>query len=392
MKRFTRLLFFVILITIFGTGFSCAETKPGFPKLYLNDVEVSSDFLISEKAAYLKAADLPLIGAKASAITTESHRILIGNTELRLDLASGIASVYHLESPDFMPIAYTIINYQYRDEVLWLSVKDLAPFLGYRYYRLSDVDLYRLVDGTETITPEVLYEINLVPVIPVKVPVSGPKNEDGKNYSPQKGDKGPANPKKIIYLSFDDGPNKQTKEILRLLKKYNMKATFFLLYNGISLEPNLVKQIKAEGHGIGLHGVTHRISLFYKDDTSPLKEMDRANVALDKVLGTKTKLIRTPYGSKPYLNNKQFEYLNASGYLLWDWNVDSGDSAKSYVSPKIIETRVLTGLKAKAIPVVLLHDKSCTTDSLENILIWMSKNGYVSKPLTEEMTPLNWSK
>lgn len=391
-RSFSIMLFFIFLSVLFGTQMAHAEIKPGLPKLYLNDVELNSELFIKDKVVYLKGSNLPEVGAKVIPMGTDSQRILIGNTELRLDLPSGIASVYQLDSASFLPKAYTVINFEKRDQVLWFSIKDLAPYLGYRYHRISDVDLFRLTDGSETITPAALFEINTTPAIVPTVPASGPKTEDGKNHSPSKGDKNQPAGKKVVYLTFDDGPNKQTKEILRLLKKYNMKATFFMLYNGISTEPDLVKQIDKEGHGIGLHGVTHRKNLFYKDATAPLKEMDGANKALKKVLGVETKLVRTPYGSKPYLSDAQYAELVNNDYLLWDWNVDSGDSAKTYVAPKIIETRVLTGLKAKTTPVVLLHDKTCTVDSLETILSWMSKNGYTSKPLTEDMAPLNWSK
>jgi peptidoglycan/xylan/chitin deacetylase (PgdA/CDA1 family) len=392
MKRFTTSLFFIFIFSLFTTTLSHAVIKPGLPKLYLNDAEIISELHIVDKQLYLSGSSFSLLGAKVTDVSADTARIIIGNNELRLDLPSGIASVYQLETSNFLPITYTVINYEKTNNSLWLSVKDLAPFLGYHYARLSDVDLYRLTDGSETITPNVLYEINIIPVAPPRVPATSPKVDDGKTHSANKGDKSPAASKKIVYLTFDDGPNKQTPEILRLLKKYNMKATFFMLNNGINVSPAIVKQINKEGHTMGLHGVTHRKNLFYKDDGSPYKEMDIANGSFKKVMNFQTRLVRTPYGSQPYLSKQQYKLLVDHNYLLWDWNVDSGDSAKSYVAPSIIESRVLTGLKAKTTPVVLLHDKSCTVDALENILIWMSKNGYVSKPLTEDMVPLNWSK
>lgn len=382
----------MFLVTLFGAQKANAEIKPGLPKLYLNDVEINSELYIKDKQLYIEGSSFAQLGAKFTTPTNGTQRIFIGNTELRLDLPSGIASVYQMESSSFIPSAYIAINYEKRNQSVWFSVKDLAPFLGYRYHRISGVDLYRLTDGAETITAQALFEINTIPPKPPTVPATGPKSDDGKNHSPKKTDKNAPNSKKIVYLTFDDGPNKYTPDILKLLKKYNMKATFFMLYNGISTNPEMVEQIQNDGHSLGLHGVTHRKNLFYKDETSPLKEMDKANTALDKAIGMNTRLIRTPYGSSPYLTSKQYKQFINNNYLLWDWNVDSGDSFKAYVSPKVIETRVLTGLKAKKIPVVLLHDKECTVDSLEAILKWMSKNGYVSKPLTEDMSPLNWSK
>lgn len=391
-KYFSKLLFFFLFFMIFGAMKANAEIKPGLPKLYLNDQEISSELYITDKQVYLQGQGFTVLGAKFTTPVNNTQRIFIGNTEIRLDLPSGIASIYQMESSSFIPSAYAVVNYQKANQTLWFSVKDLAPYLGYKYQRISDVDLYRLTDGSQTITEQALFEINTAPPKPPTVPATGPKSGEGKKSSPNKPDKNATTAKKVVYLTFDDGPNQYTPEILALLKKYNMKATFFMLYNGIHKYPDLMEQIQNDGHGIGLHGVTHRKNLFYKDSTSPVKEMDKANTALEDVLGITTKLVRVPYGSRPYLSNAMYKGLISEDYMLWDWNVDSADSSKAYVSPKIIETRVITGLKAKKVPVVLMHDKECTADSLEAILLWMSKNGYVSKPLTEDMTPLNWSK
>lgn len=389
MKSYVMKIVTLTLICLtLGSLFASAEMKPGLPKLYLNDLEVNAEYLIADSVLYLNANSLAPFGAKVCESTPDRITMVIGNTELRIDLASQIASIYPIEESKLLPKSYGVISVIRKDQVQWFSLKDLAPYMGYHYSRINNVDLYRLTDGSQTITPEALYEV--VTALPKKVS-SGASATDQKNYAPNKGDTSPA-PKKIVYLTFDDGPNQHTDAIIKLLNKYNQKATFFMLYNGIVKQPETVKLIEKSGHGLGLHGVTHRKSLFYKADDSPLKEMNTANKALEKVLKQRTALIRTPYGSKPYLSSAQYKLLSQSGYMLWDWNVDSGDSAKSYVAPKVIETRVITGLKAKNTPVVLLHDKACTLDSLESILKWMKANGYVSKALTDEMTPLNWSK
>lgn len=389
MRPLTKTLLFIIFLLLAGCSFSLAEIKPGLPKLYLNDVEATSKLYISDQKLYLDADGLCEIGVKTVASSTDDLRFVIGDTQLQLDPSSGIAAVYRLSSESFLPVAYTVINNKAFNKTDGYAVKDFAPYIGYRYMRIHNVDLYRLTDGTDTITEEALYEINVPPVAKASVPKSGPKSDDGKNHSPSK-DKKTAS-KKVVYLTFDDGPNKHTDEILALLEKYDMKATFFMLNFPMKDNPEVVKRIQAAGHGLGLHGVSHRKNIFYKDVETPAAEMIQANTTLEEILGTGTKLVRTPYGSKPYLSSKQYQNLKDKGFYLWDWNVDSADSSKAYVAPGLIRERVLTGLKAKSKPVVLLHDKECTVDALESILIWMKKNGYESKSLTEEMTPLNWS-
>lgn len=389
MRSLTKTLLFIIFLLLVGCSFSLAEIKPGLPKLYLNDVETTSKLYISDQKLFLDADGLCEIGVKTVNPSADKLQFVIGDTQLQLDPSSGIAAVYRLSSESFLPVAYTVINNKTFDKTNGYAVKDFAPYIGYRYMRIHNVDLYRLTDGTDTITEEALYEINVPPVAKANVPNSGPKSDDGKNHSPSK-DKKSAN-KKTVYLTFDDGPNKHTQQILDLLEKYNMKATFFMLNNCMKDNPEIVKRIQDDGHGIGLHGVSHRKNIFYKDIKTPTDEMIQANATLEEILGTGTNLVRTPYGSKPYLSSKQYHKLKDNGFNLWDWNVDSGDSSKAYVASGVIRDRVLTGLKAKSKPVVLLHDKECTVDVLESILIWMKKNGYESKSLTEEMTPLNWS-
>ncbi len=387
MKNYIYTLFFTLLfITIFGTATSFAEFKPGLPKLYLNDVEVNSTLKIVDGELYLEDESYAPFGAKVLSTNGQPH-ILVGDTELVLDLHTGVCAVYQLERSKFLPSNFTVIKYLREGKKLWLSTKDLAPYLGYKYTKINQVDLFRLTDGSQTITDKVLYALSTTP--PKTALASKPS--DGKNYATNKPPK-VSSGQKIVYLTFDDGPNQHTEQILKLLKKYDQKATFFMLYNGIQKMPDRVVQIQEAGHGLGLHGVTHRKNLFYKDDNSPLKEMNTDNEALLKVVDFKTTLIRTPYGSKPYLSSKQYKLLVNAGYNLWDWNVDSADSSKAYVSPNIIETRVITGLKSKSVPVVLMHDKACTVDALENILRWMAKNNYRSLPLTDDMAPLNWSK
>lgn len=387
MKKYIYTLFTALLfIVIFGTASSFAEFKTGLPKLYLNDVEVNTTLKVVDGELYLQDESYAPFGAKTLS-TGEQPHILVGDTELVLDLHTGICAVYQLERSKFLPSNFTVIKFLRDGKKLWLSARDLAPYLGYKYSRINQVDLFRLTDGNQTITDPVLYALSTTPP---KTSLAA-KGTDGKNYATNKPQK-VSSAKKIVYLTFDDGPNQHTGEILRLLKKYDQKATFFMLYNGIQKMPDTVLQIHEEGHGIGLHGVTHRKNLFYKEDTSPVKEMNTDNDALANVVDFKTTLVRTPYGSKPYLSSEQYKLLVAAGYNLWDWNVDSADSSKAYVAPSLIESRVITGLKAKSTPVVLMHDKACTAESLESILIWMQKNNYKSLPLTDDMTPLNWSK
>ena len=71
--------------------------------------------------------------------------------------------------------------------------------------------------------------------------------------------------KKIIYLTFDDGPSsKVTDGVLDVLKEKDVKATFFLIGNQIKDREDVVKRIHNEGHGIGLHTYNHKFKYVYR--------------------------------------------------------------------------------------------------------------------------------
>ena len=73
---------------------------------------------------------------------------------------------------------------------------------------------------------------------------------------------------KKVYLTFDDGPSARTPEILDILKKYNVKATFFVLGSNVEARPELVKRAYDEGHFIAIHGYTHKYSQVYSSPQS----------------------------------------------------------------------------------------------------------------------------
>ncbi|MEG2983329.1 MAG: polysaccharide deacetylase family protein [Peptostreptococcaceae bacterium] len=194
---------------------------------------------------------------------------------------------------------------------------------------------------------------------------------------------------KTIYLTFDDGPNKNTTEILDLLKKYNMKATFFLLEDRINAYPEIVMRIFNEGHSIGLHGQSHEKTVFYASNSSALSEINNTNHTLKELIGCDIKLVRVPYGSKPHLTETQYNSLVNYGYKVWDWNIDSTDTCKNTNVNSII-SNTLSNLSLSKSSVILFHDKQITVKALPNILTHLQSNGYECKSINKNQTPMNW--
>ncbi len=192
--------------------------------------------------------------------------------------------------------------------------------------------------------------------------------------------------KKTIYLTFDDGPTPYTSTIVEHLNSYNMKATFFMLEPNMRMYPDKLIEIIDDGHAPALHGVTHDVSKIYRSEQTVVDEMNTAKQTLIELTGAVTHLIRTPYGSAPYMKPSYKDAVKNSGYQLWDWTIDSADwkyQSNEYVSSVIAQ---LENYKYPESPIViLLHDRKTTAEHLPTLLEYLKANGYHSEILTEKL-------
>jgi peptidoglycan/xylan/chitin deacetylase (PgdA/CDA1 family) len=195
---------------------------------------------------------------------------------------------------------------------------------------------------------------------------------------------------KIVYITFDDGPTIYTEKIMDILEQYHAKATFFMLSGKIKTYKNVVRKLIHEGHGVGLHGVSHNATKIYKSPNTVVSEMNSCNVSLQEVTGTKTNLIRVPYGSAPYMTKPYRKAVEIAGYKMWDWNVDSRDSLGENISPSIVIRNVKNQVKKQKTPVILLHERSTTVQALPEILKYLKENGYIPIPINKSQQPINF--
>ncbi|MCY7792950.1 polysaccharide deacetylase family protein [Bacillus haynesii] len=198
---------------------------------------------------------------------------------------------------------------------------------------------------------------------------------------------------KVVYLSFDDGPNPAASDkILRLLDKYHAKATFFMLKPNIEQNPDIVKKMVENGHSVGSHGVTHQVSKIYKSPESFAAEMNDTLKAIKETTNVDTHLIRSPYGSKPYITGPFQEVIKRDHFNLWDWTVDSEDwkSANTngqFVNNVIQQVNNLAGVEPL---VVLMHEKPTTATHLEKLLKYFQENGYEMKSIHDSIRPVHF--
>lgn len=201
-----------------------------------------------------------------------------------------------------------------------------------------------------------------------------------------------------IFLTFDDGPSKTvTTRILDILKKNNVKATFFILDYSEDKKPILQRMID-EGHTIGIHGYTHDFSKVYASDAAFMENINKLNDKLYRDFGYRTNLIRFPGGSSNTVSRKYSKgimtrlskLVPASGYIYYDWNISGNDAVSGVSSKSYIVSSVTGGLRHGRNNIVLLHDaaaKTTTADSLQQIIDYGKTHGYVFQPLTDAVPP-----
>ncbi|HEY9673477.1 MAG TPA: polysaccharide deacetylase family protein [Waterburya sp.] len=179
-------------------------------------------------------------------------------------------------------------------------------------------------------------------------------------------------PAKPIALTFDDGPwGKSTTQILSILKKNNVKATFFVVGRQVQQYPQLVKQVVAEGHAIGNHTWSHQYHRFSPPEAS--REIDRTAELVYKLTGVKTSLFRPPGG---ILNNGLVSYAQEKKYAVIMWSADSLDWRNH--NSKTVLDRALKESKSGGI--VLMHDgggdRSKTAQALPKLIAQLRQRGY----------------
>lgn len=189
--------------------------------------------------------------------------------------------------------------------------------------------------------------------------------------------------KKIIYLTFDDGPaGKVTSDVLDILKNENVNATFFLIGDQINNQEKLVKRIADEGHSIGLHSMTHKKNYLYSCNSNFLKEMIAVQEKIEPIVGFKPVILRFPFGcnNNSYkITQSMIDLLHKNNLKIYDWNVDSGDGANPNSSPAAL----LKNSKSDKDKVVLLmhcaYISKNTVKALPSIIKYYKDNNYQFK-------------
>lgn len=186
--------------------------------------------------------------------------------------------------------------------------------------------------------------------------------------------------KKVICLTFDDGPSKYTQKLIDELNKRDAKATFFVLGSRIHGNEEILKNMASNGFQIGNHSFSHRNYHNLKENEINA-EIDETNNEIKKVTGIIPKVARSPYG------NKKIEILKNKNLVEVSWSIDPEDwkyRNKDHIVKHCLE-RIKSG------DIILMHDiYETSVDAAIKIVDELKKEGYEFLTINEMIKLKNY--
>ncbi|MDF2614708.1 MAG: polysaccharide deacetylase family protein [Clostridia bacterium] len=187
------------------------------------------------------------------------------------------------------------------------------------------------------------------------------------------------NGEKLVSITFDAAwAADDTDQLIATLKKYNVKATFFVVGDWVRKYPEAVKKFSDEGHDIANHSDRHpHVNNMNKEQIK--KDIMAAHQTIKDLLGKETNLYRPPYGE---YNNTVIEAAKECNYHVIQWDVDSLDWKEYGLQPLI--DRVLNHKNLRPGSIILLHNSSkYTAKALDTIIKGLLEKGYRIVPISE---------
>jgi peptidoglycan/xylan/chitin deacetylase (PgdA/CDA1 family) len=211
-----------------------------------------------------------------------------------------------------------------------------------------------------------------------------------------------------IYLTFDDGPSAlSTPQILEVLDRYNVKATFFVLGTQAEARPEMIKAAAAAGHVVANHGYSHNYNAIYASVDAFMQEIKHTEDIITGILGEQPpRILRFPAGSAaaqlekdPAMRESIKQTLAAEGWRYFDWNADMADSVSGPgPEPGVLANNLIASIEEKVSYgmtdiIVLAHDtnaRTWTPTDLPAIIEHFQQKGYSFEVLTSGSPPYTY--
>lgn len=206
-----------------------------------------------------------------------------------------------------------------------------------------------------------------------------------------------ADDKSAVYLTFDDGPSKNTAIVLDALKAANAHATFFVIGKNIAGHEALLKRMVDEGHAVAIHTYAHDYKAIYASVDAYLDDFQKTYQAVYDACGVYPTMFRFPGGSINGYNGGLYQQLIAEmtrrGFVYYDWSVSSEDAAGKKLTSEQVAANVVDGVSRSGHPVVLMHDsgdKASTAQAVASIVQQLTAKGYTCKALANDVRPITF--
>ncbi|MAM28301.1 MAG: polysaccharide deacetylase [Flavobacteriaceae bacterium] len=177
--------------------------------------------------------------------------------------------------------------------------------------------------------------------------------------------------KPYVALTFDDGPHPvYTEQVLLLLRKYQIRATFFCIGKNIERYPDIFKKIVEEGHTIGNHSYSHKNTIGFNGTKCWINELEQTDTLIESFGVKKPAYFRPPFGvTSPHLAKA----ISFTSHTVIGWSIRPYDTSIKH------KWAILRHIKRKLKPgsVVLLHDTHARIPFiLERLLLFLHENNY----------------
>lgn len=174
---------------------------------------------------------------------------------------------------------------------------------------------------------------------------------------------------KVVTLTFDDGPDElMTPKVLDVLKRYDIKAVFFLIGEKVDKNPGIVRRIVEEGHIVANHTYSHSGLFPLSGKGKVMQELQKCGESIKNAIGRHPLLFRPPFGvTNPIIGRA----VNAQGLKTIGWSIRSLDTVDGKTRAEILRK-----VEAKLHPgaIILLHDRCAKSDELLESIIESALN------------------
>lgn len=199
-----------------------------------------------------------------------------------------------------------------------------------------------------------------------------------------------------VYLTFDDGPSIYTDDILDILDRYEVKATFFVLGKEDEYSKEALQEIVERGHALGMHSYSHMYGDIYRSLEDFAEDFHKIQDYLYDITGIRSMIYRFPGGSSNTISKvdiREFaEYLDSQNVEYYDWNISSGDGNSGQLDVRTIVNNSTSNLTKFQTSIILLHDAASKRTTVEALPIIiesiLAMENTVILPITEDTEPI----